>query len=43
MFLTTKIVELIDKKQFVTAALNPDHKLFIVHITAINISFDVDN
>ncbi len=32
----TRKVELIGKKEFIVAAYNPDHKAFIVHVTAPN-------
>ena len=37
VFSTTKQVKLIEKKEFVIAALNLEHKAFIVHIAALNI------
>ncbi len=43
MFPTTKRVELIKKKVFIAAALNPDYKVFIVHIAVLNISFDISD
>ncbi len=43
MLPTTKKVELIEKKEFVVAALNLKHKVFIIDIVALNISFDTDN
>lgn len=39
--LTIKKVELIRKKKFAVIALNLEYKIFILHITALNISFDI--
>ena len=33
--LTTKRVEILDKKRFAMAALNTDDKTFVVHIAAL--------
>ncbi len=43
VFLTTKRVEWIKKKEFATTALDPDHETFIVHVTALNIGFDISD
>ncbi len=37
ILLTTRQVELIGKKGFVTAALDSEHKAFVVHIVALNV------
>ncbi len=37
---TTKQVELIGKKEFAAAALNPEHDAFIVHVATLNINLD---
>ena len=37
IFLTTKRVELIRKKEFVVATLDPEHEAFIVHVAALSI------
>ncbi len=34
---TTRRVELIEKKEFAAAALNPEHEAFVVHIAALSI------
>lgn len=41
MFLTTKRVNLIGKKEFVATVFDPDHKAFVVHIAILNINFNV--
>ncbi len=33
---TTKQVELIGKKEFAAAALDPEHEAFVVHVAALN-------
>ena len=38
---TIRRVELIEKKEFVAVALNPEYKAFIIHVTALTI--DPDN
>ena len=35
--LTTRRVELVGKKKFVAAALNPEHETFVVHIASFNL------
>ncbi len=37
VFSTTRQVELIGKKEFAVAALDPEHKAFIVHIAALSV------
>ena len=37
VFLTTRQVELIRKKKFAVVALNPEHKVFIVHIAVLSV------
>ncbi len=37
VFLTTRQVELIEKKKFTAATLDPEYKVFIVDIAAINV------
>ncbi len=37
IFPTTSWVELIEKKEFVAAAFDPEHKAFIVHVVALSI------
>ncbi len=37
IFPTTKRVELIGKKEFAAAALDPEHEAFVVHVVALNI------
>ena len=34
---TTKQVELIGKKKFATAALNPEHKAFVIYVAVLSI------
>ncbi len=34
---TTRRVELIGKKEFATAALDPEHKTFVVHVAALSV------
>ncbi len=34
---TTRRVELIGKEEFTAAALNPEHKAFVVHVAALSI------
>ena len=38
---TTKRVELIEKKEFAAAALDPEYEAFVLHVTALNISSDI--
>ena len=40
VFLTTRQVELIEKKEFAAAALDPDHEAFVVYVAALNIDSD---
>ena len=35
--MTTRQVELIGKKEFATAILDPNHEVFVVHVAALNI------
>ncbi len=37
---TTRRVELIGKKEFAAAALNPEHEAFVVHVAALGINSD---
>ncbi len=41
MLPTIKKVELVSKKQFTVATFNLDYKTVIIHIAAINISFNI--
>ncbi len=43
MLLTIRIVELIQKKEFVTVALGSNHKTFILYIAVLNISSNIDD
>ena len=36
VFLTTKRVKLVDKKEFVTAALDPEHETYVVHVASFS-------
>ena len=38
--MTTRQVELIEKKKFVAAALNPKYKAFVAHVAAFNVDSD---
>ena len=35
--MTTKRIELIRKKEFAAAVLNPDRKFFVVHVAALSV------
>ncbi len=41
IFLIIKKVKLIGKKEFAIAIFDPNHKTFIIHIFALNISYDI--
>ena len=34
--LTTRCVELVDKKEFAAAALNPEHETYVVHFRSVS-------
>ena len=38
ILLTTRQVQLIEKKRFTAAALKPEHKVFVLHIAALSIN-----
>lgn len=40
---TIRKVELIKKKKFVTATFDSNYKAFVIHVTALNISYDINN
>ena len=35
-FLTTRCVELVGKKEFATAALNPEHETYVVYVASLS-------
>ena len=37
VFPTTRRVELIEKKEFAAAALNPEHEDFVIHVATLNV------
>ena len=37
VFLTTRYVELIGRKEFAAAALDPKHKVFVVHVAVFSV------
>lgn len=41
MLSTIRKVQLIGKKKFSIAALDPDYEIFIIYITILNITFDI--
>ncbi len=43
MLPNTRRVELILKKKFIIAALNLDHKTFVIYVVTINISFNISD
>ncbi len=43
VLLTIGRVELIKKKEFVVAALDPEYKAFLIYIVALNISSNIDD
>ena len=43
VFSTIKKVKLIEKKKFIAAAFNPDYKVFIIYVIALNIIFNINN
>ena len=36
VFLTTKHIELVDKKKFTAIALDPEHETFVIHIVSLS-------
>ncbi len=40
VLLTIRQVELIGKKEFAAAALDPEHEAFIVHVAALSVNLD---
>ncbi len=41
IFSTIKKIKLIEKKEFATAVLDPNYKIFVLYVAALNISFDI--